>query len=141
MPFEYRTAQLFEYQTNGRHLVFLCTGLMYWSYVLVLLFEVRISNGLVFKWSVLYKRHSLRRTIWIPNHLKSELQKVWCSNVSSIQMVGIQIPSVVMKNWKWPRLACLRRFRYWYEFGASSWHQHYQCLSFGYTKDQLRKAK
>ena len=26
MPFEYQTAQTFEYRTNGRHLVFLCTG-------------------------------------------------------------------------------------------------------------------
>ena len=26
MPFKYQTARLFEYLTNGSHLVFLCTG-------------------------------------------------------------------------------------------------------------------
>ena len=41
-----------------------------------------------------------RPTTWISNHLKSELQKVWYSksfrysNVSGIQMVCIQIPTV-----------------------------------------------
>ena len=35
-----------------------------------------------------------RPAIWIPNHLKSKLQKVWYSNVSSIQMVSIQIFTV-----------------------------------------------
>ena len=64
MPFEYRTAQPFEFGINGRHLVFLFTGL-------------------VFKWSVLYIQYSLRQTIWNPNF------KVWYSNVS-----GIQIPTV-----------------------------------------------
>ena len=38
--------------------------------------------------------HSLRPPIWKPNHLKSKLQKVMYSNVSGIQMVGIQIPIV-----------------------------------------------
>ena len=33
-------------------------------------------------------------TIWNPDHLKSELQKVRISNVSKFQMVGFQIPSV-----------------------------------------------
>ena len=39
MPFEYRTDQPFENRTNGRHLVFLCTGL-------------------VFEWSVYYIGHN-----------------------------------------------------------------------------------
>ena len=34
----------------------------------------------------------------IPNHLKSELQKVMYSNVSGIQMVGIQIPTYFYVN-------------------------------------------
>ena len=44
MPFEYRRAQPFEYRINWRHLVFLCTGL-------------------VFKWLVYYIGHSLRQII------------------------------------------------------------------------------
>ena len=33
MPFEYQTASLFEYRTNERHLVFLCSGLVFkWSF-------------------------------------------------------------------------------------------------------------
>ena len=36
-----------------------------------------------------------RLTIQIPNHFKSKLKKVWYSNVSGIQVVGIQIPTVV----------------------------------------------
>ena len=35
-----------------------------------------------------------KQTIWIQNHLKSKLQKVQYSNVSVIQMVIIQIPTV-----------------------------------------------
>ena len=68
----------FEYRTNGHRLISLCTGL-------------------VFKWSVQYIGQSLRPTICIPNHLKSKLQKVWYSNVSGIQMVCIQIPTVIVK--------------------------------------------
>ena len=37
-----------------------------------------------------------KSTNWIPNHLKSKYQKVWYSNVSDIQKVGIQIPNVVL---------------------------------------------
>ena len=38
---------------------------------------------------------SAKCPIWMPNHLISELQKVWYWNVSGIQMVSIQIPTVV----------------------------------------------
>ena len=40
-------------------------------------------------------KDSLRPKISILNHLKSELQKVCYTNVSGIQMVGIQIPTVL----------------------------------------------
>ena len=70
LVFEYQ-AQPFEYQTNGRHM-FLCTGF-------------------VFKWLVKYIAQR-------PNHLKSKLQNVQYSNVSGIQMVGIQIPTVLLSQ-------------------------------------------
>ena len=53
---------LIEKRTNGRHFVFLKTGP-------------------VFKWYTKYTKDiAHRQTILIPNHLKSELQKVWYSN-------------------------------------------------------------
>ena len=33
---------------------------------------------------------------WIPNHLNTELLKVWYSNVSVIQMLAIRIPTVML---------------------------------------------
>ena len=35
------------------------------------------------------------KEVWILNHLKFEIQKVWYSNDSSFQMVSIQIPTVL----------------------------------------------
>ena len=58
---------------------------IFFSYVLVLYF-----NG---RWSIQDIAH--KPTIWIPNHLKSDFQKVRYSNVSSIQMVFIQILTLV----------------------------------------------
>ena len=67
MPFEYRTTLPFEYRTNGRHLVF---------YVLV-----RYSNG-----------PSSTRTV--SDHLNTKPFEFQTSNVSGIQVVCIQIPTV-----------------------------------------------
>ena len=53
--------------------------LMYWS-------SIRIV-GLVHK-------TACKPTIWIPNYLKSKLEKGWYSNASGIQMVGIQMAGV-----------------------------------------------
>ena len=38
--------------------------------------------------------HSEIPTIWKPDHWKSDLQKVWISNVSRFWMFGFQIPTV-----------------------------------------------
>ena len=64
MPFVYRSAQPFEYQTNGSHLVVAYNCL----------FSLHQQTTLLSFSSVL---------VWysdIPNHLRSELQKVWFSN-------------------------------------------------------------
>ena len=57
MPIEYKTARPFEYQTNGWHFVFLC-------------------SGPVFKWLVYYKEQSTY-PIWIPNHLNTKPFEIW----------------------------------------------------------------
>ena len=67
MPLGYHTARPFEYRSNGHHFF-----IMYWSGIQMV--------GLV------------RSTL--TNHLKSELQKIWHSNVSGIQMVGIQMVGI-----------------------------------------------
>ena len=38
-------------------------------------------------------------TLWKPDHLKSNLQKVWILNVSVFQMAGFQIPTVNLYKW------------------------------------------
>ena len=76
MTFEYRTAQRFEYQTNGRRIVFLCTGP-------------------VFEWSVYYIGHNPWTDCLNTEPFEMLLQKVWYSNVSGIQMIGIQILTVL----------------------------------------------
>ena len=60
-----------------------------------LMYLVQFSNG---RSSTLDIAHG--PTIWKPNHLKSELQKVWYSNVSGIQMV-VQIPTVLFFSQCW----------------------------------------
>ena len=82
IQFKYRPAKLFWIPDKWLYPVFLCTGRE-------------------LEWLVYYIWHKL--TIWIPNHLKSQLQKVWYSNVPAIQMGGIQIPTVhlnsVLQKW------------------------------------------
>ena len=40
-------------------------------------------------------------TLWKPDHLKFDLQKVWILNVSRFQMAKFQIPTVLsLKKWK-----------------------------------------
>ena len=70
MTFEYRTAQPFEYRTNGCLVVFLCTGP-------------------VFEWSVYYIGHNPWTDRLNTELFETRLQKVWYSNVSGIKMVGI----------------------------------------------------
>ena len=88
MPFEDRTAQPFEYWTNGRRLVFLCTGL-------------------VFEQLVQYIGNNPQT-----NHLKSKLQKVGYSNFSRYSNGQYsdphctQVPTVLIFN----VLACLWDF-------------------------------
>ena len=47
---------------------------------------------------------TVQKIVMKTNHLKSELQKVWYSNVSKIQIVRIQIPSVVKWSILWNSL-------------------------------------
>ena len=87
MPFEYRTAQPFGYQTNGCHLVSLCTYPVF-----------KLAHWLI---------------IWIPNHLKAELQKIRNSNVSCIQYLW---PYYMSFNKIW-NIPC-RFERIWDKFGV-----------------------
>ena len=76
LPLEYWTAQPFEYRTNGHHLVFLCTGLVFEWLVLHInrpfeyltiwnlnIIKFRLQMFQVFKWSRIWNFSFCQRTV------------------------------------------------------------------------------
>ena len=99
--FEYWTSLVFKWPKIGwmpNGLVFKChlnTGepnhfnTRQMEAIMLFYVLVQYSNGHYSTWDITH-----RPTIWILDHLKFELKKFRYSNVSSIQMVSIQIPNV-----------------------------------------------
>ena len=100
-PFKFQISSVFRsrfqiFWQNGRHFV---RAFKYWT--------IWNSNKRWTIWmdSILFS-HVLvwtaqKPTIWIPNHLKSDLQKVWYSNASDLQMVctvTIWIPNIWIQD-------------------------------------------
>ena len=83
-------------------------------------------NGWSSTWRMAHKA-----TIWIPNHLKSELWNVRYSYVSGIQMISIQIPTVFFETcygftWSAEDLEYSLRTAEWWTFPSSfSYHRNW----------------